>query len=267
MHSSFFVKLDVKIPGEQTKTVVRKSFARSYSTPDGVVSSVLQDIVNTKPKLVAMVTDKSSFEVCREQDEDPLVVQAARIAHEVNRTLCEIIGEPTVPTWDEAPAWHQSSTLAGVLGVLANPDITPEQSHENWVAHKRSEGWVYGERKDTEKKTHPCMVDYDQLPIEQKAKDLMFVNTVRAALGIPTDRARATSTPLRAITINGRRLCIDRDGRALTYESIAAMAGVNPEHNPSLVYKGPLGHGSLRRGELLRLVDGMNITCVVTGAA
>lgn len=45
---------------------------------------------------------------------------------------------------------------------------------------KEEDGWVYGPEKDAEKKVHPCMVPYDQLPKEQRMKDVLFGAVVRA---------------------------------------------------------------------------------------
>jgi hypothetical protein len=39
---------------------------------------------------------------------------------------------------------------------------------------------VYGEVKDAEKKTHPCIVPYKDLPPEQQAKDHLFKAVVSA---------------------------------------------------------------------------------------
>lgn len=41
---------------------------------------------------------------------------------------------------------------------------------------------MYGEVKDAEKKTHPCIMSYDALPPEQRTKDHLFGAAVRAAL-------------------------------------------------------------------------------------
>jgi len=38
--------------------------------------------------------------------------------------------------------------------------------------------------KDAKAKTHPCMVDYDQLPAEQRRKDELFGAAVRGAAGV-----------------------------------------------------------------------------------
>lgn len=102
----------------------------------------------------------------------------ARAAHEVNRAYCIAIGDNSQPSWEEAPDWQKSSALNGVDGVLAGN--TPEQSHESWLAQKAATGWKYGPVKDPEKKEHPCFVPYCDLPLEQRAKDGVFVAVVRA---------------------------------------------------------------------------------------
>ena len=103
-----------------------------------------------------------------------LVIAIAKVAHEINRAYCAALGDETQAAWEDAPEWQRQSAIAGVEMHLANPDATPEQSHESWLAQKLADGWVYGEVKDAEKKQHPCCVPYDQLPPEQKAKDYLF---------------------------------------------------------------------------------------------
>ena len=99
--------------------------------------------------------------------------QIARICHEVNRAYCNSIGDTSQPSWEDAPDWQKASAVNGVEFHLNN-DTTPEQSHENWMREKEADGWVYGPTKDPEKKEHPCMVPYDQLPLEQRTKDYLF---------------------------------------------------------------------------------------------
>lgn len=112
------------------------------------------------------------------------VHRAARAAHEVNRALCEAQGDRTQLPWDEAPGWAVASAAAGAEAIALDPAITPEESHESWAAMKRADGWTYGPEKDTERKLHPCLVPYEELPVSQRVKDALFGITVRAMLGI-----------------------------------------------------------------------------------
>jgi hypothetical protein len=42
------------------------------------------------------------------------------------------------------------------------------------MKQKVKDGWVLGHIKDGAKKTHPCMVPYNQLPEGQRKKDHLF---------------------------------------------------------------------------------------------
>lgn len=106
----------------------------------------------------------------------------ARIAHEVNRVYCITICDYSQPNWDDAPDWQKQSAVAGVEYLASNPDAVLEHSHENWLRHKEADGWTWGPVKDPEKKEHPCMVPYGDLPEDQRAKDAFFHAVVRAAL-------------------------------------------------------------------------------------
>lgn len=104
----------------------------------------------------------------------------ARVAHEVNRAYCEAFGDKTQPSWEDAPEWQRSSAINGVEFHKANPDAGPNHSHDSWLAEKRAAGWKFGPVKDPQKKEHPCFVEYDELPVEQKAKDFLFRAVVHA---------------------------------------------------------------------------------------
>lgn len=43
-----------------------------------------------------------------------------------------------------------------------------ENVHENWSEGRLSDGWVYGEARNDEKKTTPCLIPYSELTEEEK---------------------------------------------------------------------------------------------------
>ena len=43
--------------------------------------------------------------------------------------------------------------------------------HEVWAETRIAQGWTYGEERDDEKKTHPCLIAYEDLPEEEKEYD------------------------------------------------------------------------------------------------
>ena len=43
--------------------------------------------------------------------------------------------------------------------------------HEVWSETRISQGWQYGEQRNDEQKTHPCLVPYEELPESEKEYD------------------------------------------------------------------------------------------------
>ena len=43
--------------------------------------------------------------------------------------------------------------------------------HEVWAETRIKQGWTYGEQRNDELKTHPCLVPYEELPEEEKEYD------------------------------------------------------------------------------------------------
>lgn len=105
---------------------------------------------------------------------DTRIAGIAKVCHEANRAYCESIGDTTQLPWEIAAQWQRDSAIAGVKYAIENPDKGPEAQHESWSQAKYADGWVYGEVKDAEKKTHPCLVSYPELPVEQQKKDALF---------------------------------------------------------------------------------------------
>lgn len=107
-------------------------------------------------------------------------IAIAKVAHEINAAYCLAFGDDSQPSWEDAPEWQRISAVNGVQFHLANPDAGPQASHESWLAEKVADGWVYGYVKDPDKKEHPCMVPFSDLPKEQQAKDFLFRQTVHS---------------------------------------------------------------------------------------
>lgn len=108
------------------------------------------------------------------------IEQVAQIAHETNRAYCSSIGDPSQKPWDDADEWQRESAIKGVQFRLNNPHAKESSQHDAWMQDKYDDGWKYGPEKDAGAKTHPCMVAYRHLPMEQRLKDYLFVAIVSA---------------------------------------------------------------------------------------
>ena len=43
--------------------------------------------------------------------------------------------------------------------------------HEVWAETRISQGWTFGEKRNDDLKTHPCLIPYEELPEEEKEYD------------------------------------------------------------------------------------------------
>lgn len=125
--------------------------------------------------------------------DEALVQKIARVCHEANAAWCRAHGDHTQPMWDTAPDWQRQSCLDGVLFHLQNPGAQPSASHDNWRQLKVLTGWRYGPKKDEVAKTHPCIVDFEQLDPVQQAKDRLFQSCVHALAPRPITEEAASA--------------------------------------------------------------------------
>ena len=56
-------------------------------------------------------------------------------------------------------------SITGLAELLA------KNTHELWAQERLAQGWRYGEKRDDEKKEHPCLIPYDMLPESEKVYD------------------------------------------------------------------------------------------------
>jgi hypothetical protein len=104
----------------------------------------------------------------------------AKACHEANKAFCESVGDYSQKPWDIADEWQRQSAITGVQFRIDNPTATEDAQHNSWMEEKVKDGWVYGEVKDAEKKTHPCIVPFNHLPEFQQKKDTLFCAIVDA---------------------------------------------------------------------------------------
>ena len=108
------------------------------------------------------------------------ILSIAIVCHQANKKWCEVNGDETQKDWKNAEEWQKESAIKGVEFRLNNPDAKYDAQHNSWMKEKVDQEWVYGSVKDSEKKTHPCIVPFEQLPIFQQKKDALFCAIVDA---------------------------------------------------------------------------------------
>lgn len=109
--------------------------------------------------------------------------QIAHVCHAANRALQIEQNDPTIPVsprWDKLDEETRQSAIQGVQNILDGKVTTPEQSHIEWMRFKHNHGWKLGPVKDEDKREHPLLVSYIELPVAQRIKDALFFAIVQA---------------------------------------------------------------------------------------
>ena len=55
--------------------------------------------------------------------------------------------------------------------ILALGELLAKNTHEVWSQNRINDGWSYGEIRDDQKKHHPCLIPYEELPESEKEYD------------------------------------------------------------------------------------------------
>lgn len=71
--------------------------------------------------------------------------------------------------YDPKPIDTSDVVLEGDITELS--ELLAKNAHEVWAAGRIKDGWSYGERRDDEKKLHPCLIPYEELSEGEKEYD------------------------------------------------------------------------------------------------
>lgn len=69
------------------------------------------------------------------------------------------------------PKPEDTSNVVLSKEILDINEIIAKNTHENWAKNKLDDGWIYGKVLDEDKRTHPCLVEYEELSEEDKDYD------------------------------------------------------------------------------------------------
>jgi hypothetical protein len=98
--------------------------------------------------------------------------QAEHIRVKLDAIGCDVA---ITTSWDEQPFQFSSEEV----------ELLSRMEHDRFVEERLRAGWTYGPTKNTDKKTNPTLVPWDELPEDEKIKDS---NAVR---GLPAFLAKA----------------------------------------------------------------------------
>jgi hypothetical protein len=119
-----------------------------------------------------------------EDQRERQVENIVHVCYEAIRAYVESIGVGDFPVWQKAPKHRQQMYRDGVeyyLGLLeVGRSANPARRHRAWVDEKIADGWRYGAKIDADRKEHPWILDFEQLPVEKQCQDHIFAAVVAA---------------------------------------------------------------------------------------
>lgn len=142
------------------------------SPGDWVIRGVKGEFYPCKPDIFAATYTEASQVV------DPWAVLEqlqGQIAAEIRVMLGE--GQYDQAIFDEA----QRQRRIAAMRECAAKSTSDAERHESWMAMHLESGWVYGEEFDPQKKTHPNLKPWDELPASTRSKARIFDFCAKAA--------------------------------------------------------------------------------------
>ena len=105
-----------------------------------------------------------------------LAERRAKFAYEAARVENAMAKRPINPEpWEERDEKFRKNMIMAVSRQCGKGRMTsPKKLHDDWVRAYKEMGWIYGKKRDAEKKTHPDMVPFNKLGRKEQEKDWVF---------------------------------------------------------------------------------------------
>lgn len=75
--------------------------------------------------------------------------------------------------------------------LLELTEVLARHVHETWVRMRLDEGWTLGPRRDDDRREHPCLIPYAELPdLEKEIDRQMTLATLKVMIALGFDISR-----------------------------------------------------------------------------
>lgn len=100
-------------------------------------------------------------------------------AYEMVRAYEVLNGDESSKPFKDLNKSERENVLSTVEFILDEPKTYAGAVHDKWINFMISKGWSYGKELDVDNKKHPDMVNYRSLSPMARAKDKIFLDTVK----------------------------------------------------------------------------------------
>ena len=106
-----------------------------------------------------------------------LLERRSKFVYEGARIAAQAANAPIVPvSWEEREEPFKNQFMKVIERQCGEQrSKSPEELHGSWMQAYFAMGWVYGEKYNRDKKTHPDLVPYADLGQLERDKDAVFV--------------------------------------------------------------------------------------------
>jgi hypothetical protein len=108
--------------------------------------------------------------------------RAAITAHEVWAAFTRFSQGRDTDKWVDLCDASRDSTRHDVRLIINGVVSSPKELHIHWMGVLRGNGFSYGPRLDPEKRKHPCMRAYEELSSEDRCKNVLLFETIKAVV-------------------------------------------------------------------------------------
>lgn len=101
----------------------------------------------------------------------------AKLIYEATRVEADWSGRSIVPEeWERREEKFREQFVNIINKYISSDKLpTPSKAHASWMHSYFKMGWKYGKTRDTNKKTHPDLIPFEELPRDERDKDAIFL--------------------------------------------------------------------------------------------
>lgn len=115
--------------------------------------------------------------------EQNINLRRAIFVYEAAHIEAEISGRPIVPEhWEERDESFKIQFIKTIAKQCSDDKFkSAEAAHDSWWRAYKRMGWKYGTERNIDKKTHPDMIPFNDLPESERDKDEIFLRLCAVA--------------------------------------------------------------------------------------
>ena len=147
--------------------------------------------------------------------------------------------------WQEMLESDREQHLITAQLIIDNSEITAKQTHEAWVARRKTDGWQQADRCDLDDKLHTQLLAFEELPAEEQRAEEAGVKAMCEALPYARDNRLPPDLEFEVM----KRIAVSN---ANFYLDTGDMLGLDPFDQPSsMLFWGSLANAR-HHAELLK---------------